>query len=95
LKLGCEVEEFDDAVRVVIQQAIASYPGNYFTVSWLSTDNAAQMSVLLALAEGTSTVTESIFENRFKYVDELTRTDNYASFVAYLPDIFFGYDNAF
>ena len=31
------------------------------------------MSVLLALAEGTSTVTESIFENRFKYVDELTR----------------------
>ena len=32
-----------------------------------------QMTVTLALAEGTSMVTESIFENRFKYVDELAR----------------------
>ena len=32
-----------------------------------------QMSVLLGIAQGTSTVTESIFENRFRYVDELTR----------------------
>ena len=32
-----------------------------------------QMTVTLALAEGTSIVTESIFENRFKYVDELAR----------------------
>ena len=31
------------------------------------------MAGLLAIADGTSTVTESIFENRFKYVDELTR----------------------
>ena len=31
------------------------------------------MAVVLGIAEGTSTVTESIFENRFKYVDELTR----------------------
>ena len=32
-----------------------------------------QMSVALALSDGTSIVTESIFENRFKYVDELAR----------------------
>ena len=32
-----------------------------------------QMAVTLALADGTSIVTESIFENRFKYVDELAR----------------------
>jgi UDP-N-acetylglucosamine 1-carboxyvinyltransferase len=32
-----------------------------------------QMAVLLGIAEGTSTVTESIFENRIRYVDELTR----------------------
>ena len=31
------------------------------------------MAVVLGIAQGTSTVTESIFENRFKYVDELTR----------------------
>ena len=32
-----------------------------------------QIAVALGLSEGTSIVTESIFENRFKYVDELTR----------------------
>ena len=36
-------------------------------------DMQPQMAVILGIAEGTSTVTESIFENRFKYVDELTR----------------------
>ena len=42
------------------------YPG-------FPTDLQPQMTVALALAEGTSVVTESIFENRFKYVDELSR----------------------
>ena len=42
------------------------YPG-------FPTDMQPQMAVILGIAEGTSTVTESIFENRFKYVDELTR----------------------
>ena len=32
-----------------------------------------QIGVTLALAKGTSIVTESIFENRFKYMDELAR----------------------
>ena len=42
------------------------YPG-------FPTDMQPQMTVVLGLAEGTSTVTESIFENRFKYVNELVR----------------------
>ena len=42
------------------------YPG-------FPTDMQPQMTVVLGIAGGTSTVTESIFENRFKYVDELTR----------------------
>ena len=37
------------------------------------TTEQPQMAVVLGIAEGTSTVTESIFENRFKYVDELTK----------------------
>ena len=73
LEIGCEVEEFDDAVRVV-----ASKPMHHTQVTTLPypgfpTDMQPQMSVLLGISEGTSTVTESIFENRFKYVDELTR----------------------
>ena len=42
------------------------YPG-------FPTDMQPQITVALALAKGTSIVTESIFENRFKYVDELAR----------------------
>ncbi|MBP3677994.1 MAG: UDP-N-acetylglucosamine 1-carboxyvinyltransferase [Agathobacter sp.] len=73
LEVGCEVEEFDDAVRVIsngrlqrTQVTTLPYPG-------FPTDMQPQMAVLLGIAEGTSTVTESIFENRFRYVDELTR----------------------
>ena len=73
IEAGCEVEEFDDAVRVVssnplrhTQVTTLAYPG-------FPTDMQPQMAVVLGIAQGTSTVTESIFENRFKYVDELTR----------------------
>ena len=73
LEVGCKVEEFDDSVRVIsdghlkhTQVTTLPYPG-------FPTDMQPQMAVLLGIAEGTSTVTESIFENRFKYVDELTR----------------------
>ena len=63
-EIGCEVEEFDDAVRVHVKTL--PYPG-------YPTDMQPQIAVTLALAEGTSIVTESIFENRFKYADELSR----------------------
>lgn len=73
LEVGCQVEEFDDSVRVIsdghlkhTQVTTLPYPG-------FPTDMQPQMAVLLGIAEGSSTVTESIFENRFKYVDELTR----------------------
>ena len=73
LEVGCIVEEFDDAVRVIAdgplrrtQVTTLPYPG-------FPTDMQPQMAVLLGVAEGTSTITESIFENRFKYVDELTK----------------------
>ncbi|WP_313181579.1 UDP-N-acetylglucosamine 1-carboxyvinyltransferase [Lacrimispora sp.] len=73
LEIGCEVVEFDDAVRVVGKSyqkhtdiKTLPYPG-------FPTDMQPQMTVTLALAKGASVVTESIFENRFRYVDELSR----------------------
>ena len=73
LEMGCIVEEYDDAIRVIGRRPLkptrvktAPYPG-------FPTDMQPQIATLLALADGTSTVTESIFENRFKYVDELAR----------------------
>ena len=73
LEIGCEVEEFDDAVRVVASKPLHHTQVTTLPYPGFPTDMQPQMSVMLALAEGTSTVTESIFENRFKYVDELTR----------------------
>lgn len=73
LEIGCEVEEFDDAVRVVASKPLHHTQVTTLPYPGFPTDMQPQMAVLLALAEGTSTVTESIFENRFKYVDELTR----------------------
>ena len=73
IEIGCEVEEFDDAVRVVSSKPLHHTQVTTLPYPGFPTDMQPQMSVLLALAEGTSTVTESIFENRFKYADELSR----------------------
>ena len=73
LEIGCEVVEFGDAVRVVGKPKQRHTNINTLPYPGFPTDMQPQMTVTLALAEGTSIVTESIFENRFKYVDELAR----------------------
>lgn len=72
-EIGCRVWESDDAVRVVAQGELGhtyvktlAYPG-------FPTDMQPQVVVMLGLSSGTSIVTESIFENRFRYVEELIR----------------------
>ena len=71
--IGCEVEEFDDAVRVVAKGRLRSTQVKTLPYPGYPTDMQPQIGVTLALARGTSTITESIFENRFKYLDELAR----------------------
>ncbi len=73
LEIGCEVEEFDDAVRVVASKPLKHTSITTLPYPGFPTDMQPQMTIALGLSKGTSTVTESIFENRFKYVDELTR----------------------
>ena len=73
LEIGCEVEEFDDAVRVVAKKRLQSTHVKTLPYPGYPTDMQPQIGVTLALCEGTSVITESIFENRFKYLDELAR----------------------
>ena len=73
VEIGCEVEEFDDAVRVVAKDRLKSTHVKTLPYPGYPTDMQPQIGVALALAEGTSIITESIFENRFKYLDELAR----------------------
>ena len=72
-EIGCEVEEFDDAVRVMANRSLKRTHVKTLPYPGYPTDMQPQISVTLAMAQGTSIVTESIFENRFKYVDELSR----------------------
>ncbi|MBO5472546.1 MAG: UDP-N-acetylglucosamine 1-carboxyvinyltransferase [Lachnospiraceae bacterium] len=73
LEIGCEVEESDDAVRVVAAKPLGHTHVKTLPYPGFPTDMQPQITVTLGLSGGTSIVTESIFENRFKYVDELTR----------------------
>ena len=72
-EMGCRVVESGDTIRISAsgrlnrtQIKTQPYPG-------FPTDIQAPVAAVLAVAEGTSIITESIFENRFKYVDELMR----------------------
>ena len=73
LEMGCEVQEFDDAIRVIANKRLRRTHIKTLPYPGYPTDMQPQIAVVLALANGTSVVTESIFENRFKYVDELAR----------------------
>lgn len=73
IEIGATVEEYDDAVRVKVDKRLGytniktlPYPG-------FPTDMQPQMGALLSLSEGTSVITETLFENRFKYTAELCR----------------------
>ena len=73
IEVGCEIQEFDDAVRVIANKPLHHTQVTTLPYPGFPTDMQPQMGVVLALSEGTSTITESIFENRFKYVDELEK----------------------
>jgi UDP-N-acetylglucosamine 1-carboxyvinyltransferase len=73
LEMGAEIEELDDAVRVVATKRLTPTSIKTMPYPGFPTDMQSQVAVCLALADGTSLVTEKIFENRFKYTDELTK----------------------
>lgn len=74
VEIGARVVEYDDAVRVTgAKERLGSTHVKTLPYPGFPTDMQPQIATLLALSEGTSIVTESIFENRFKYVAELNR----------------------
>lgn len=73
IEIGCEIKESDDAVRVVSAKPLTHTHVKTLAYPGFPTDMQPQIAVTLAMAQGTSIVTESIFENRFKYVDELAK----------------------
>ncbi len=72
-KIGVTVEEFDDSVHVYVDGPLVRTNVKTMVHPGFPTDMQPQISALLCLAEGTSIVTEDIFSNRFRYVDQLRR----------------------
>ena len=73
IEMGCQIQESDDEVRVVANKRLQNTHVKTLPYPGYPTDMQPQITVALGLASGISIVTESIFESRFKYVDELTR----------------------
>ena len=72
-KSGATIEEFDDSLRVYRTGDLEPLNIKTMPHPGFPTDMQPLMTVLLTLAKGTSIITEGIWENRFRYVDELTR----------------------
>lgn len=72
-KIGAIVEEYDESVRVISTGRLEKTSIKTLPHPGFPTDMQPQITTLLTLAEGTSIVTEGIWDNRFKYVDELRR----------------------
>ena len=72
-EIGADITEYDDAIRV--ESAYRLHRANVKTMPYpgFPTDMQPQMGVLLCIAKGTSVITEGIYDNRFKYVNELRK----------------------
>lgn len=73
MEMGATVEEYDDVVRVIGGETVKKANVKTMPYPGFPTDLQPQMLTLLIKAQGTSIVTENVWDNRFKYVDELLR----------------------
>jgi len=73
VKMGAEITEYDDSIRVRGTGSLQKISIKTMPHPGFPTDMQPQMAALMSIAKGTSMITESVFDNRFKYVDELRR----------------------
>ncbi len=72
-KVGATVEEYDECVHVFVDGPLLKTTLKTLPHPGFPTDMQPQFSTLLTVAEGTSVVTDDIFDNRFRYANELRR----------------------
>ncbi len=71
-EIGADIEEFDEAIRVSMNGRAKKCNVKTMPHPGFPTDMQPQIAVLLAVADGTSIVTEGVWDNRFRYVEQLT-----------------------
>ncbi|HHY53213.1 MAG TPA: UDP-N-acetylglucosamine 1-carboxyvinyltransferase [Clostridiales bacterium] len=73
IQTGVEVEEFDESIRIRRRGPLSATTIKTMPHPGFPTDMQPQFTAMLTLAKGTSVVTEGVWDNRFRYVDELAR----------------------
>ena len=74
MEMGIKIEEGDDYIRVTAPKTLKCANVKTLPHPGFPTDLQPQMATLLSVAEGTSTMIEGVWDNRFQYVDELKKT---------------------
>ena len=72
-EMGARIEEMDDAIRVRCEGRLRSCNVKTMPHPGFPTDMQPQIAVLLSIAEGAGTITEGVWDNRFRYTEELIR----------------------
>ena len=72
-EIGVHVEEFDDTLRVFSDGALRKCNVKTMPHPGFPTDMQPQITALLSIANGTSIINENVWDNRFRYTDELNR----------------------
>ncbi|MCT4545130.1 MAG: UDP-N-acetylglucosamine 1-carboxyvinyltransferase [Vallitalea sp.] len=72
-EMGVIIEEYDESIRVIANEPLKNIHVKTLPYPGFPTDMQPQMTAILSKTPGTSIMTESIFENRFSYTDELNR----------------------
>ncbi|NLX63998.1 MAG: UDP-N-acetylglucosamine 1-carboxyvinyltransferase [Clostridiaceae bacterium] len=73
IEMNVKVEEFDDSIRIYGRDKLSKVNIKTLPYPGFPTDLQPPVAILLLQAEGISTITEGIFENRFQYIEELKR----------------------
>jgi len=73
IEMNVKVEEFDDSIRIYGKDKLSKVNIKTLPYPGFPTDLQPPVAILLLQAEGISTITEGIFENRFQYIEELKR----------------------
>ena len=72
-EIGVQIDEYEDAVRVRRTGELRRCNVKTMPHPGFPTDMQPQIAALLSIAQGTSIVTEAVWDNRFRYVEELKR----------------------
>ncbi|QKS72745.1 UDP-N-acetylglucosamine 1-carboxyvinyltransferase [Paenalkalicoccus suaedae] len=73
IEMGVEIQEIENGLRVIGPEKLKAVDIKTMPHPGFPTDMQAQMMAMMNMAEGTSVVTETVFENRFMHVEEFRR----------------------